>query len=88
MDIDDLYAFVTIVREKSISKASRTLHLTQPTLTARLKKMERELGVHLLERSWNGVTLTEDGTFFFVSAVKIIREIDDMMTQFRRNNGP
>ncbi|NHN31738.1 LysR family transcriptional regulator [Paenibacillus agricola] len=79
MDWTDLHAFITITREKSISKAAQLLHLSQPTLTTRLKKLEQELGVNLLERNWKGVKLTTHGTAFLNHALKAVQEIDDVM---------
>lgn len=80
MDQVDLHAFITIAREKSISKASHILHLSQPTLTARLKKLEEQLGVCLLERNWKGVQLTSHGTLFLLRAIKIFQEMNDALS--------
>lgn len=57
MDLMDLHSLVTVVREKSISKASRVLHLSQPALTIRLQKLEQELGFVILERTRSGCIL-------------------------------
>jgi DNA-binding transcriptional LysR family regulator len=80
MDLEDLRSFVTIVKEKSISKAAGTLHLAQPTLSARIRKLEESLGVRLLERNWDGVQLTERGQFFLFFAVQMIHQFHDAST--------
>ncbi|PKG24348.1 LysR family transcriptional regulator [Niallia nealsonii] len=80
MDINTLDSFITIAREKSITKASQLLHITQPALTSKLKKLENEVGAQLLERSKKGVELTMEGTSFLVSALKMIREFDSVYT--------
>jgi DNA-binding transcriptional LysR family regulator len=80
----DIYAFVTVVREKSISKASRILHLSQPTLTARLRKMEQELNVNLLNRNWKGVELTFPGHQFLLYAVKLLDEFKEMQEELNK----
>lgn len=79
VDWIDLHSFITVAREKSISKASQKLHLTQPTLTTRLKKLEQELGIPLLERNWEGVKLTGHGSIFLVHAMKLAQEMDEMI---------
>ncbi|CAI9394727.1 MULTISPECIES: LysR family transcriptional regulator [unclassified Bacillus (in: firmicutes)] len=76
MDLNSLDSFITIVREKSITKASHMLHITQPALTSKLKKLETEVGVQLVERSKKGVELTIPGTSFLVKALKMVREFD------------
>jgi DNA-binding transcriptional LysR family regulator len=80
MDWTDLHSFITVTREKSISKASQLLYISQPTLTARLKKLEQELGVDLLERNWKGVNLTKHGATFLSHALKAVQEIDDVIS--------
>ncbi|MDF9839752.1 MULTISPECIES: LysR family transcriptional regulator [unclassified Paenibacillus] len=78
MDWFDIHSFVTVVREQSISKAARILHLAQPTLTARLKKLESEFNVPLLERNWKGVQLTEQGHQFLLYAVKLLEDFKEI----------
>ncbi|GGG06579.1 LysR family transcriptional regulator [Paenibacillus abyssi] len=78
MDWMDIHYFVTVVREQSISKASRILHISQPTLTARLKKLEAEFNTPLLERNWKGVELTMQGHQFLLYAVQVLDEFKEM----------
>lgn len=53
--------FLTVAREKTISRAAEVLHLSQPTLSKQLKELEEELGVTLFIRGNRSITLTEDG---------------------------
>ena len=50
MEIRVLRYFLTVVREESITKASEVLHITQPTLSRQLSRMEEEIGVKLFHR--------------------------------------
>ncbi|MEA4830115.1 MAG: LysR family transcriptional regulator, partial [Enterococcus thailandicus] len=50
MELRVLNYFLTVAREKTISKAAKTLHITQPTLSKQLKELEQELGIKLFER--------------------------------------
>jgi DNA-binding transcriptional LysR family regulator len=51
MKIDDIEAFVTVVRCQSISAAAQVLELTQPAVTRRIQNFEEALGVVLLDRN-------------------------------------
>ena len=48
MDLRVLNYFLTVAREKTISRAAEVLHISQPALSKQLKKLEEELGVSLL----------------------------------------
>lgn len=61
MDIRILQYFLTVAREKNITKAAEALHMTQPPLSRQLKELEEELGTQLLIRGSKKITLTEDG---------------------------
>src|SRR5258708_26185084 len=58
MELGQVEAFVEANRRGSISRAADALNLTQPTCTARLHGLERELGAQLLVRGRRGVSLT------------------------------
>ena len=68
MELGQIEAFVEAQRRGSITRAAETLELTQPTLTARLRGLERELGTPLLVRGRRGVTLTPAGRRFLPRA--------------------
>lgn len=64
MELRVLQYFLAVTREKSISAAAASLHLSQPTLSIQLRQMEEELGKQLLIRGAKGsrrVELTEEG---------------------------
>ena len=64
MNISALRTFLTIVETGSLVKASKQLHVTQSTITARLQNLEEELGQTLINRQKSGVTLTSAGERF------------------------
>ncbi|WP_077212966.1 LysR family transcriptional regulator [Bacillus dakarensis] len=74
MDLNSINCFITIAREKSITKASHLLHITQPALTSKLKQMENEIGAKLFKRSRQGVELTKEGGYFLIKALRMTRE--------------
>lgn len=58
MDIRVLQYFLAVAREESITKAAKSLHMTQPPLSRQLKDLEDELSKQLLIRVSKKVTLT------------------------------
>ncbi|MBC1737118.1 LysR family transcriptional regulator [Listeria seeligeri] len=63
MELRVLNYFLTVAKEKTISKAAEVLHLSQPTLSKQLKEFEEELGVKLFIRGNRFITLTEEGVY-------------------------
>src|SRR5258707_15763037 len=61
MEFDDIRAFVAVAEARSVSRAARTLYLTQPAVTRRMQRLESPLGVTLCDRTRRPVTLTEAG---------------------------
>ena len=72
MDIDQARTFLAITAHGSFIEASRKLHLTQSTVSARIQRLEEELGVHLFVRNRSGATLTTGGRRFFEYAKRLI----------------
>ena len=68
IDLADLRVLVTAVACGSLSAAARELHLSQPSVSERLARLEREVGRPLLARSSRGVTPTPAGYRFLVHA--------------------
>ncbi|MET1030835.1 LysR family transcriptional regulator [Domibacillus tundrae] len=80
MDIESLQSFIMVVREKSISKAAQSLHVSQPTLSSRIHKLEQNLNFKLIERSWKGVELTREGKYFLPYAIESLHNISNVNT--------
>lgn len=70
-----LEAFVEAQRRGSITRAAAALDLTQPTVTARLRGLERELGTSLLVRGRRGVSLTAAGRRFLPRAMAALEAV-------------
>ncbi|HWK65253.1 MAG TPA: LysR family transcriptional regulator [Rhizobiaceae bacterium] len=64
MDIDRARTFLEIVHMGSFLKAADRLHVTQTTVSARIRTLEEELGRQLFVRNRNGATLTAAGREF------------------------
>lgn len=62
---------------RSFSKAADALFLTQPSVTARIQSLERDLGEPLFERNGRGVRLTEMGTTFLPYARRALKALQE-----------
>ena len=74
-DFTKLHTFLVVVKEKSFSKASAKLGISQPAVTQQMKFIEDYLGVVLLDRKKNGIRLTKEGEQLLAIAHKIEKTI-------------
>lgn len=77
MDLNAVQMFVGVVQAGSISAAAERLKLPLPTVSRRLRQLERELNVQLLERSVRGTRLTDAGARLYEHAARGIELLDD-----------
>jgi DNA-binding transcriptional LysR family regulator len=86
MDIHQLKTFVAVARERSITRASELLHLSQPAVSAQIKALENALGLTLFERNARGMSLTPDGARLLAKAEQTLaahRELIDEATRLK-----
>src|SRR5438034_4247389 len=67
--------FLEVARRGSVSRAAEALFITQPTLTARLHGLERELGIKLFLRTPRGMRLTDAGRAWVPFAERAMRAL-------------
>lgn len=85
MDIKQLYYFVTIVEEKTISGAARKLHISQPPLSTAIKQLEHELGTTLFQRGNRRIYLTDSGKLLYSQACSIIKLYENTIESIKDN---
>jgi DNA-binding transcriptional LysR family regulator len=78
MKIDDIDAFVAVIRCQSISHAAESLALTQPAITRRVQNFEQALGVELFDRNTKPLKPTPMGTQVYQKCLAILREMDSL----------
>ncbi|MDO4430030.1 MAG: DNA-binding transcriptional regulator OxyR [Lonepinella koalarum] len=75
MNIRDLEYLVALADHKHFRKAADACHISQPTLSGQIRKLEDELGIMLLERTSRKVLFTQSGMVLVEQAKKILREV-------------
>lgn len=88
MEISDLRVFNTVAEEKSISRAAERLDYVQSNVTARIRKLESEIGVQLFHRHPKGVTLTDKGMTFRNYAVMILNMAEEALKEVQETAYP
>src|SRR5262245_45216692 len=88
LKLKDLHYLVALADEKHFGRAAERSHVSQPTLSAQLKKLEDYLGVQLIERNPRQVTLTEAGEQIGARARRILEASDEVVTLARAHRDP
>jgi LysR family hydrogen peroxide-inducible transcriptional activator len=79
--------FEAVARTRHFGKAAEQCAVTQPALSMQIQQLEKTLGVQLLERSRNGVMLTEAGREIAGRANRILADTRDIVDFARRQGG-
>ena len=77
--LDDVRAYCAVVEFGTVSAAARLLGETKGSVSRRVSRLEKRLGVALLARTPRAVSPTEEGTAFFERARESLRLLDDAM---------
>ncbi len=88
MNFHDLRYLVALAEHRHFGRAAEACFVTQPTLSTQIKKLEKELGVELIERSPRNVALTDAGERIVARARLILSEETDIRTIARQAQDP
>jgi LysR family hydrogen peroxide-inducible transcriptional activator len=75
MTLTELRYVVTLAREKHFGRAADVCHVSQPTLSVAVRKLEDELGIALFERSKSRIRVTESGRGIIEQAQRVLDQV-------------
>ena len=88
LKLKDLRYLVAVADERHFGRAAAHCFVSQPTLSAQLKKLEQDLGVQLIERAPNNVTLTPAGQEIVTRARRILEASDEVVQLAHSHRDP
>jgi LysR family transcriptional regulator, hydrogen peroxide-inducible genes activator len=80
MELQQLRYFCAIADTGSFTRAARQTHVSQPSLSQQIRKLEDELGARLIDRLGRNVQLTELGRSFLPRARAVLRDLEAART--------
>jgi DNA-binding transcriptional LysR family regulator len=83
MELRHLVSFLAIAEERHFGRAATRLHLAQPSLSQQLQRLERSLGVKLVDRTSHQVSLTPAGNVLYDLGRKIVSQVDEATLKVR-----
>ncbi len=83
MNIIWLQTFILIVDKKSLTKAAKVLHLTQPAVSKQLISLEKFYGTALLHRTSRQMELTEAGKMVYEHSLRILSAINESLAEVK-----
>src|SRR5215470_6703321 len=92
MELHQLRYFTAVADTGSFSRAAERCHISQPSLSQQILKLESELGGRLFDRLGRSVRLTELGHAFLPRARSVLHELaaarDEVTERLERESGP
>src|SRR6185295_14702821 len=77
MDVRDLQIFLSVANHLNYTRAAREVNLSQPSVSVRMRQLERDLGSKLFEQLGKKIALTEAGQLLLPHATRIIVAMND-----------
>ena len=87
MELDLFKSFLAVAEARSFSRAARTVHSTQPTLSRQIARLETDLGTRLFERYGRHVELTFNGQLLLPLAQAIVARTEDAISLMKEQAG-
>ena len=82
MTLTQLEYFCTVCRYHSITRAAEALYVSQPTISTSIRDLEKEFHLRLFNHGKNRISLTKDGEAFYQKAEYILRQTQELYTDF------
>jgi DNA-binding transcriptional LysR family regulator len=78
MRVEQIEYITAVARLSSFRRAAEELHISQPALSETVRKLERELGVEVLERGRSGVRISDEGRELLPHMLDVIEAVDNL----------
>lgn len=78
MDVRDLQVFLSVAKHLNYTRAAEEVNLSQPSVSVRMRQLERDLGSKLFEQLGKKVALTEAGQLLIPYATRVIAILEDV----------
>ncbi|WP_315906949.1 LysR family transcriptional regulator [Priestia koreensis] len=85
MNLHTLRIFTNVAKLGSITETARLLHISQPAVTAQIRKLEREIGIKVITSKGRGIQLTAEGKFLYEQGLRLFHleeQIDEKLKTF------
>ena len=87
MELRSLEYFVAVAEELSFTRAAQRCYVTQPTISAQVQALEREVGESLFDRTPRGIVLTDGGRTLLPYARRCLTAVADAKAEFSARAG-
>uniref|UniRef100_A0A7C4AJM0 LysR family transcriptional regulator n=1 Tax=Thermodesulfovibrio aggregans TaxID=86166 RepID=A0A7C4AJM0_9BACT len=84
MDIHQLKIFISVYKNRSFSKASKELFLTQPTISEHIKTLEEELNCKLFDRFARGIIPTKEAEVLYEHALEVTEKMVNLKDSIQK----
>ena len=82
MTLQQIHYAIVISETGSMNKAAELIYISQPSLTAAVKELEKEIGITVFNRSGKGVSLTADGMEFLTHARQVYQQYETLSEKY------
>ncbi len=86
MTLQQLKYILTIAEKGKISDAARELYIRQPSLTASVRELEKELGITIFNRTNKGVVVSQEGEEFLAYARQVVEQVNLIEEKYTGKN--
>lgn len=84
MKLQQLVYAVNVAECGSVTEAARRLYVSQPSVTSSIRDLEREMGVHIFDRTNKGVVMTEEGETFLGYARQVLEQAELLEGKYKK----
>jgi DNA-binding transcriptional LysR family regulator len=81
MDIHQLKIFTSVYKNKSFTRASEELHISQPTISEHIKNLEADLGVRLFDRLGRSILPTREAEILYPKALQLLEDLENIQDE-------